>query len=323
MTRGENMNDRVTITTGGYSINPGQVSVRAGLNKQQGRNGQQERNSARRRKIASTLSSVTATYLLLAVILVPFIWLIFTSFKFPVEFLSWPPTFLPRSLTIENYRRVLHQPLLLNYFANTFIVASASTLLALAVGSAAAYSLTNVKFPARLNAIFAVWVLITRMYPAIATAVPYFMLIKNLGLLDHRLALIITYTSFNLPLVIWFMLGFFQGLPEEINNAAIVDGCSLWQRFFKIGLPLAAPGLVTSAILSFILGWNEFLFAVILTSIKAKTVPVVVAGFITDKGLEWGEMSALGSMLVIPVIILAWLAQKYLIQGLTFGALKE
>lgn len=231
--------------------------------------------------------------------------------------------FFPRNPTFENYRRVLEQPLILNYFTNTFVVATASTLLALAVGSAAAYSLTSVRFPSKLNAIFAVWVLVTRMYPAIATAVPYFMLIKNLGLLDHRLALIITYTSFNLPLVIWFMLSFFQGLPEEINNAAIIDGCGLWQRFLNIGLPLSAPGLVTSGILSFILGWNEFLFAVILTSIKAKTVPVVVAGFITDKGLAWGEMSALGNMLVIPVVILAWMAQKYLIQGLTFGALKE
>lgn len=263
------------------------------------------------------------TVLILVIMLFPFYWLVMTTFKKPVEFLTWPPVFFPSEFTLDNYKAVLELPFIGRYFGNTLIIASASTFLAVTLGSAAAYALARVKFPFGLNNILAIWILVTRMYPAVATAVPYFVLIKNLGLLDHREALIITYTSFNLPFVVWLMLGFFQGIPLDMERAAIVDGCNMWQRFVKIVLPLAAPGLIATTILSFILGWNEFLFAVILTSIKAKTVPVVMAGFITDKGLDWGTMSALGTMLVTPVILLAWSSQRYLIRGLTMGAVKE
>jgi multiple sugar transport system permease protein len=262
-------------------------------------------------------------FLVVLVMLIPFLWLILTTFKRPVEFLTWPPVFIPSEPTLDNYRAVLEIPFIGRYFGNTVIIAGTSTLLAVMFGSAAAYSLARVDFPFRLNYILAIWILITRMYPAVATAVPYFVLIQNLGLLDTRAALIITYTSFNLPFVVWLMLGFFQGIPIDLERAAIVDGCSMWQRFTRVVMPLAAPGLVATTILSFILAWNEFLFAVILTSVKAKTVPVVVAGFITDKGLDWGAMSALGTMLVTPVIVLAWMSQRYLIRGLTLGAVKE
>ncbi len=263
------------------------------------------------------------TILILIVMLLPFVWLVLTTFKQPVEFLTWPPVFWPSQPTLNNYRAVLELPFIGRYFTNTLIIASGSTFFAVIFGSAAAYSLARVKFPFKLNAILAIWMLLTRMYPAVATAVPYFVLIQNLGLLDTHWALIITYTSFNLPFVVWLMLGFFQGIPIDLERAATMDGCSMWQRFTRIVLPLSAPGLIATTILSFILSWNEFLFAVILTSLKAKTVPVVVAGFITDKGLEWGTMSALGVMLVMPVILLAWTSQRYLVRGLTLGAVKE
>jgi multiple sugar transport system permease protein len=275
-----------------------------------------------RRSILHWIGNIL-TILVVLIMLIPFIWLILTTFKQPVEFLTWPPVFFPSQPTLGNYQDALKTPFIGRYFLNTLIIASASTFLAVTLGSAAAYALARIKFPFHLNAILAIWILITRMYPAVATAVPYFILINSLGLLDDHLALIITYTSFNLPFVVWLMLGFFQGIPLDMEKAAIVDGAKLWQRFTKIVLPLAAPGLIATTILSFILGWNEFLFAVILTSLKAKTVPVVIAGFITDKGLDWGTMSALGTMLVMPVIILAWISQKYLIRGLTLGAVKE
>ena len=276
----------------------------------------------RRRSILHWIGNIL-TILVVGIMLIPFIWLILTTFKQPIEFLTWPPVFFPSQPTLGNYQDVLKIQFIGRYFLNTLIIASASTFLAVALGSAAAYALARVKFPFHLNAILAIWILITRMYPAVATAVPYFVLIQRLGLLDKHLALIITYTSFNLPFVVWLMLGFFQGIPIDMEKAAIVDGTTMWQRFTKIVLPLAAPGLIATTILSFILGWNEFLFAVILTSLKAKTVPVVIAGFITDKGLDWGTMSALGTMLVVPVILLAWISQRYLIRGLTLGAVKE
>jgi multiple sugar transport system permease protein len=281
------------------------------------------RSYYRTRRTAVRLFAEVVTWLLLFVMLVPFIWLVLTTFKRPVDFLSSPPVIIPEQWTLSNYEKVLQFPLLFEYFRNTVVIASVSTFLAVVLGSAAAYTLARVKFPFGLNNILAIWILITRMYPAVATAVPYFVLIRNLGLIDSPWALIITYTSFNLPFVVWLMLGFFQALPIDMERAAVVDGAGMWQRFVRVVLPLSAPGLIATTILSFILAWNEFLFAVILTSIKAKTVPVVIAGFITDKGLEWGQMSALGAMLVTPVIILAWVSQRYLIRGLTLGAVKE
>jgi multiple sugar transport system permease protein len=281
------------------------------------------RSYYRWRRAISRLLGDGVTILVLLVMLFPFLWLVLTTFKQPVEFLTWPPVFWPSHPTLDNYRAALEQPFIGRFFGNTLLIASGSTFLAVVFGSAAAYSLARVKFPFRLNNILAIWMLLTRMYPAVATAVPYFILIKNLNLLDTHWALTITYTSFNLPFVVWLMLGFFQGIPADLERAAIVDGCSMWQRFVRIVLPLSAPGLIATTILSFILAWNEFLFAVILTSIKAKTVPVVVAGFITDKGLDWGTMSALGVMLITPVLLLAWSSQRYLIRGLTLGAVKE
>lgn len=262
------------------------------------------------------------TFVILFVMLVPFIWLLLTSFKRPIDFLSWPPVIVPDAWTFSNYKMMIAEPMILNNFANSMIIAVVSTFLAVLIGSAGAYSLLRIKLPYKLNNIILTWILITRMYPAIATAIPYFMLIQKLGLLDTRLSLIITYTSFNLPFVVWLMLGFFQGIPKSIEDAAIVDGCNFFQRFVRIIFPLSAPGIIATTILSFLLAWNEFLFAVILTSVKAKTIPVVIAGFITDKGLEWGEMSALGVTFVLPVIVLAWISQKYLVRGLTLGAVK-
>lgn len=276
----------------------------------------------RRRVLLRTVGHV-ATIALLVSMLLPFVWMLLMSFKEPVEALASPPTFLPQNPTLDNYRDVMATRSIGRFFANTLITATASTFLAVLIGSAAAYSLARVKFPLGINNILAIWILITRMYPAIATALPYFILIRDFGLLDTRWALIITYTSFNLPFVVWLMLGFFESIPLDLEKAAIIDGCTMWQRFYRIVMPLSGPGLVATAILSFLLAWNEFLFAVILTSVDAKTVPVVMSGFITDRGLEWGSMSALGTLLVLPVILLAWLAQGYLVRGLTLGAVKE
>jgi multiple sugar transport system permease protein len=187
----------------------------------------------------------------------------------------------------------------------------------------AAYSLARARLPFKLNGIIAFWMLLTRMYPAIATAIPYFVIIRDLQLLDTRWALIVTYTSFNLPFVVWLMIGFYEELPPELERAAMVDGCSAWQRFTKIVLPLSAPALVATAILSAILAWNEFLFAVMLTRIEAKTLPVVMSGFITDKGMQWDQMTALGVITIFPVLVFAIAVQRYLVRGLTLGAVKE
>jgi multiple sugar transport system permease protein len=270
--------------------------------------------------IEGLLALVTIS--VLVIVLVPFLWMILTSLKYKIDTMAFPPIIIPTRLTLDNFRQLAHIDLLALYFTNTVIVAIGSTILAVSLGSAAAYSLSRVNLPFRLNTILFTWILFTRMYPAIATVIPFYVLIRSLGLLDTRLALIITYAAFDIPLVVWLMHGFFEGIPKELEKAATVDGASLWQRFSRIILPLSAPGLIATTVLSFILAWNEFLFAVILTSVHAKTAPVVMAGFITDMGTQWGMMSAMGTLLVLPVILLAWTVQKYLIQGLTLGAVK-
>ncbi|MCP4166052.1 MAG: carbohydrate ABC transporter permease [Chloroflexi bacterium] len=208
------------------------------------------------------------------------------------------------------------------FFANSVIVAAASTLLTIFLGAMAAYALSKSYLSYQIRRALMLWILITRIFPPVTTAIPYFIIIKNLGLADTHIALILTYVSYGLPFVIWLMLGFFQDLPADIEKAAIVDGCSMWQRFTQVVLPLTLPGLAVTAIFAFIYSWNEFLYASILTSFQAKTLPVLISTFISDQYLRWGEMSALGSMMIIPVMIVAAATQKYLVRGLTFGAVK-
>lgn len=259
----------------------------------------------------------------LLLVLVPFLWLVTTSFKREVDYLAYPPRLIPDTWTTTGYRVLFNRNQLGHFFMNSVIVTLSSTAISVFLGALAAYSLSRAKLPFRLNVIVAFWMLLTRMYPAIATAIPYFLIIRDLKLLDTRWALIVTYTSFNLPFVIWLLMGFFDELPPELERAAMIDGCGAWGRFFKIVLPLSTPALVATAILSAILAWNEFLFAVMLTRTEAKTLPVVMSGFITDKGMLWDQMTALGVITVFPVLIFAVAVQKYLVRGLTLGAVKE
>jgi multiple sugar transport system permease protein len=261
--------------------------------------------------------------LALAITIVPFFWLVTTSFKRQVDYLAYPPTLIPSAWTTEGYRVLFEQQDLGHFFMNSVVITLASTALAVFLGALAAYSLARARFPFRLNGILAFWMLLTRMYPAIATAIPYFLIMRDLRLLDTRLALIITYTAFNLPFVVWLLIGFYEELPIELERAAMIDGCGAWQRFWKIVLPLSAPALVATAILSAVLAWNEFLFAVMLTRVNAKTLPVVMSGFITDKGTQWDQMTALGVITILPVLVFALAVQRYLVRGLTLGAVKE
>jgi multiple sugar transport system permease protein len=261
--------------------------------------------------------------LALAVTVVPFFWLVTTSFKRQVDYLAYPPQVIPPAWTLDGYHVLFEQQDLGHFFANSVIITLTSTALAVFLGALAAYSLARARFPFRLNGILAFWMLLTRMYPAIATAIPYFLIMRDLHLLDTRPALIVTYTAFNLPFVIWLLIGFYEELPIELERAAMIDGCGVWQRFWQIVLPLSAPALVATAILSAVLAWNEFLFAVMLTRTNAKTLPVVMSGFITDKGTQWDQMTALGVITVLPVLVFALAVQRYLVRGLTLGAVKE
>lgn len=265
---------------------------------------------------------LVAACVLLAVAF-PTYWLVTTAFKYEVDTIVAPPIILPLRGTLRNFTDVLRAEEIARFFANSAVIALASTGLGVLLGSMAAYSLSKVYLAFRIRQAIMIWILVVRIFPPITTAIPYFVLIRSLNLSDTHVALIMTHTAFTLPFVIWLMLGFFQDLPEAIDRAAIIDGCSLWQRFSQITLPLALPGIAVTSIFTFIFSWNEFLYASMLTSRAAKTLPVVISGYMSDKFLRWGEMSALASLMIVPVMIFAGLVQRYLVRGLTFGAVKE
>jgi len=275
-----------------------------------------------RRKRLGAFALYLLTVVIMIVIAFPMYWLITTSFKIPGDTATSPPVILPTRFTLDNYTAAFKTAGVPRAFVNSIIIALVSTLLTTLLGSMAAYALAKTYLSYAIRRGLMIWILVTRIFPPVTTAIPYYVIVRNLQLGDTHVALIMTYVAYGLPFVIWLMLGFFQDMPAEIEKAAIVDGCSFWQRFRRVILPLALPGLAVTSIFAFIYSWNELLYASMLTSFNAKTIPVVVSGFISDQFLRWGEMTAIGTLMVIPVLLFAAGAQRYLVRGLTFGAVK-
>ncbi len=273
------------------------------------------------RLAGKVLLAIVIVAVLLAIAF-PLYWLVTTSLKVPADTATAPPVIVPTRFTLDNYAAALATPGVARAFFNSVLVATVATALTTFLGALAAYALAKTYLSYSIRQALLVWILVTRIFPPVTTAIPYYVIVKRLQLGDTHTALILTYVAYGLPFVIWLMLGFFQDMPAEIEKAAIVDGCSLWQRFRQVVLPLALPGLAVTSVFAFIYSWNELLYASILTSFNAKTIPVVVAGFISDQFLRWGEMTAIGSLMVIPVLVFAAGAQRYLVRGLTFGAVK-
>lgn len=264
--------------------------------------------------------------IIIIVVTFPLYWLIITSLKYDIDSYVYPPQFFPVNITFKNYIDILflaQEGNLVKYFLNSLIITISTIFLSLLFGSMAAYSLSKHYLSIMFRRMMLAFVLVIRIFPPITTAIPYYIILSNFRLVDTHIGLIISYVSFSLPFTIWLMIGFFQSLPAEIEKAATIDGCNFWQRFIKIVIPLSLPGLAVTAIFGFLYSWNEFMLASILTSENAKTLPVVIAGFISDKYLFWGKMTALGSLMTIPVIIFSSFAQRNIVRGLTFGAVKE
>jgi multiple sugar transport system permease protein len=229
-----------------------------------------------------------------------------------------PPMFAP---TLDNYRKLLDTTPFLQYLVNTLIVASATTALALVFGSLAAYSFTRFRFAGSDS--LPLFYLVMRMLPRFVLVIPYYLLMRQLGLLNTHSALILAYTSFSLPFVIWLMIGFFKEIPLELEEAGMVDGASRVQVFTRIVVPLVAPGLAATAIFAFLLGWNELLFSLVLAGRDTRTLPnLAVAVAVSDRGIEWGPLNAMGSLVLLPVIAMALLVQRHIVKGMTMGAVK-
>ena len=248
----------------------------------------------------------------------PIIWMFSFSIK-PREYLLSIPPVLVFQPTFESYIEVLKEPTFTSSYLNS-LIASISVLISLAIGSLAAYS--YVRFKTQRSESIKLWILSTRMFPPVVAAIPIFLLMKTLGLLDTSIALIIVYTCLNLPIVVWMMSGFFGEVPAEIEESAMVDGCSRLGAFLRVSLPLAAPGLVATAVFCFILTWNEFLLALILTGIRARTLPVELSTYLGLYDIDWGGVSAAAVLAVAPVLVFGLLIKKYLVRGLTFGIVK-
>lgn len=255
-------------------------------------------------------------------VLFPLYWLLLSAFKLDRDHRAYPPVFFPSELTLDHFIEVFTKNQLLENLINSATISVVTTVITLLVGSMAAYAVQRGPLGRKTKDLFGLWFMVQKMYPAIATAIPVYLVMRSLKLIDTLAAMIIMNTSFNLPLVIWLMMGFFEQVPYELEESAMLDGSGFVHRFFNVILPITKPGLVASAILTFTATWNEFLFAVILSINKAKTLPVVIAGFITDRGLAWGPMAATSLVTLIPVVVLTLIVQKDFVKGMAMGAVK-
>lgn len=256
--------------------------------------------------------------------LFPVLWMLSNSFKTRIDMISTPVVWFVDRPTTESYVQAFIERPFLRYMLNSLIVATAVTAVSMVLGTLAGYALARFRFPGTTKKHLSFWILSTRMMPPIVTLVPLYLMFSVLGLLNSKLALVIAYTGFNLPFVVWLMRSYFADLPRDLGESALVDGDTHWGAFLRITLPLAKPGFVASAVFCFILSWNELLFALIFTdTASSNTLPIGIAGRITQFEIAWGEISAAGFVACIPIIILAFVVQKHIVRGLTFGAVKS
>jgi multiple sugar transport system permease protein len=270
-------------------------------------------------KVLSRIIIYSLVLLAVFLSLAPIVYLFITSFKEPDLTFAIPPVwvFAP---TTQNYNEVLSSTNFSKYFMNSVSIALITVAIAIFLGSLAAYGFSRFRFRGKF------WLkmgaLVPQMLPPIVLVVPLYVLFNRLDWIDTRQALIVSYLTFTIPLSIWMMTGFFDDVPIELEEAAMIDGCSRIGALIRVSLPLAVPGIAATAILAFIYCWNEFLYAVILTGREARTLPVIITSFMTNKSILWGRIAASGSLVLIPVIIFALLAQRYLVRGLGKGAVK-
>ncbi|PKL14710.1 MAG: carbohydrate ABC transporter permease [Spirochaetae bacterium HGW-Spirochaetae-8] len=275
-------------------------------------------------KMIKLVSKNVVIYFLLIVVTIfsifPFIWTISSSFKNDVEVIAYPPTFIPKEFTFSAFVAIFKEYNFGKYFLNSFIVALGATLISLFVGSLAAYSFSRLRFPG--DNLLLIALLGSMMLPTIVLIIPIFIIFERLSLIDTHFGLILANCCSGVPLVAWMMRGFFSSIPGELEDSAIVDGCSYFGAFFRILLPISAPGLAASAIFIFLIVWNEFIFALIFTNETAKTLPVITSEFIGVFEISWNRLAAAGVVTAIPILIFILIFQKWLISGLTQGAVK-
>ena len=270
---------------------------------------------------AKKLLTKAAFYAAVIVVMFPtvfvFYWMITLSLKPQVDATAYPPSFFWFSVTFKGYVDVFAKNPFLLYTWNSLVVATGSTLLALIVGLPCAYSIAHWRQRG-----LALIVLVARIIPGISYLIPWYILFRNLKMVDTYLALILTHLVVGLPIVIWVMIGFFEDIPTELREAAMIDGCTDYGAFWRVAVPLVKPGVVATGILSFIFSWNNFLFSVILAGRNTRTLPIAVFNMIGYEEINWGPLAAAATLITLPVIILTLIIQRHIVTGLTFGAVK-
>ncbi len=272
---------------------------------------------AYRQRIRTTLRFVAAAAIT-AFFLFPIYWLVMISFKTADEIYAFPPVWWPASLQFDNYLVLFKDGDAMAVW-NSLVIASASTLLAMVVGTLCAYSLARYKTGGDH---LSNWVLSQRMVPPIAVVFPVFLLYAMLGWVDTYVGMILLYTAFNLPYVIWMMRGYIQDIPKTLEEAALIDGCTRWQVIWKVVLPMSRAGLLATAIFTFIFAWNEFLFALVLTRTEVVTYTVQVTHYFGGQSNFWTKIAAMSVLGTLPVFVAVICMQRYLVRGMSLGAVK-
>jgi sorbitol/mannitol transport system permease protein len=267
---------------------------------------------------AYVLRTVIA-WLVTLLLFFPLGWLVLTSFKTELQAIEVPPLFFFPP-TLENFVEVESRSDYLLYAKNSVITSVLSTLLGLAIAAPAAYSMAF--FKTKRTRDILMWMLSTKMMPAVGALVPIYVLAQRSELLDTRFGLIIVFTLSNLPIMVWMLYSHFKDIPHEILEAARMDGATLWQEFRRVLLPLAVGGLASTGLLCLVLSWNEAFWSLNLSSAKAGTLAALIASYSSPEGLFWAKLSAASFMAIAPIVVFGWFSQKQLVQGLTFGAVK-
>ncbi|MFM2058474.1 MAG: hypothetical protein RLY71_2859 [Pseudomonadota bacterium] len=265
------------------------------------------------------LLRTAAAWLLTLVLFFPLGWLVLTAFKTELQAISVPPLlfFTP---TLENFSIVQERSEYLLYAKNSLITSVFSTVLGLMLAAPAAYSMAF--FKGRRTKDILMWMLSTKMMPAVGALVPIYVIAQKTGLLDTQLALIIVFAMSNLPIMVWMLYSGYKDIPPEILEAARMDGATLWQEFRQVLLPLSMGGLASTGLLCLVLSWNEAFWSLNLSAAKAGTLAALIASYSSPEGLFWAKLSAASLMAIAPIVVFGWFSQKQLVQGLTFGAVK-
>jgi sorbitol/mannitol transport system permease protein len=269
-----------------------------------------------RRKLVTTL----AAWFVALLIFFPVLWMILTSLKTEASAVASPPQLLSADWTLANYAEVWARSDYPRFFWNSVVISVGSTLLGLAVAIPAAWSMAFVPGPRTKDLLM--WMLSTKMMPAVAVLIPLYLIFQRIGLFDTRIGLVLALMLINLPIIVWMLYTYFKEIPGEILEAARMDGASLWNEILYVLTPMAVPGIASTMLLNVILAWNEAFWTITLTTTRAAPLSAFIASFSAPQGLFYAKLSAASTMAIAPILIMGWFSQKQLVRGLTFGAVK-